>query len=72
MDISVTSHLLLTEVALSPTGGEFIEITNPGSTDVSLADYYLSDSGEYWKLPAGVPAITASDFIAEFPMTATI
>ena len=72
MAVSVTAHLLLSEVALTPTGGEFIEITNPNTTDVSLADYYLSDSGDYWKLPAGVPAISTSDFIVEFPMTATI
>jgi uncharacterized protein len=72
MDTSVAAHLLLSEVALTPTGAEFIEITNPNATDVSLADYYLSDSGEYWKLPGGIPTINASDFIVEFPMTATI
>jgi len=73
MDVVLpAAHLLLTEVALTPTGAEFIEITNPNATDVSLADYYLADTGEYWKLPAGLPAINVTDFIVEFPMTATI
>src|SRR5262245_3303629 len=47
--------LLLTEVVLAPTGGEFIEVTNPTSGTVDLATYYLSDSGLYWKLPGGAP-----------------
>jgi uncharacterized protein len=72
MDMPGSAHLLLSEVTLTPAGAEFIEITNPNATDVSLADYYLADTGEYWKLPGGVPAINVSDFIVEFPMTATI
>lgn len=70
MDMPQATHLLLTEVTL--TGAEFVEVTNPNATDVSLADYYLSDNGNYWKLPGGVPTINVSDFIVEFPMTATI
>jgi len=67
-----TGHLLLTEVELTPTGAEFIEITNPTSDPVALATYYLSDNGNYWKLPAGVPAVAVSDFIVKFPATAMI
>lgn len=59
--------LLLTEVVLAPTGGEFVEITNPTSGTVDLSTYYLSDSGLYWKLPGGAPTLDANDFIAKFP-----
>src|SRR5690348_4476419 len=44
-------HLLLSEVCLSPSGSEFIEITNPTGATVDLSTYYLSDNGNYWKLP---------------------
>lgn len=67
-----TGHLLLTEVMLSPTGSEFIEFTNPTSDPISLGHYYLSDNGNYWKLPAGVPTMPVGDFIVQFPSTATI
>src|SRR6476661_8109766 len=40
-------HLLLSEVCLSPTGSEFIEITNPTGATVDLSTYYLSDNGNY-------------------------
>src|SRR5262245_14846238 len=65
-------HLLLSEVTLQPALGEFIEIVNPTASAVSLADYSLADSGDYWRLPAGAPTINVSDFIVEFPMTAMI
>ncbi|HEY5947430.1 MAG TPA: lamin tail domain-containing protein, partial [Kofleriaceae bacterium] len=66
------AHLLLTEIALAPPGGEFVEITNPSTAAVSLAGYYLADNGDYWKLPAGAPTINISDFIVAFPATAMI
>ena len=71
-DPTVLRHLLLTEVVMTPPGSEFIEITNPNATDISLADYYLADTGEYWKLPAGAPTINISDFIVKFPAGAMI
>jgi hypothetical protein len=60
-------HLLLSEVALGPGGSEFIEIDNPTAAAVDLANYYLSDSGAYYKLPAGAPGLGTSDFIVKFP-----
>ncbi len=45
-------HVLLSEVALGPGGSEFIEIVNPTSATVDLANYYLADSSAYYKLPA--------------------
>jgi uncharacterized protein len=74
LDASVTNqrHLLLTEITLTPTGAEFIEITNPGTQPVDLTKYYLSDNGNYFKLPLGAPAISQGDFIVQFPAAATI
>jgi hypothetical protein len=64
--------LLLTEVVLAPTAGEFIEIANPTGAAVALSNYYLSDNGNYFRLPAGVPTVDSSDFIAKFPAGASI
>lgn len=61
-----TGHLLLTEVCLTPAGSEFVEFTNPTTDPVDLSTYYLSDNGNYWKLPAGVPTVGVSDFIVQF------
>jgi hypothetical protein len=70
-------HLLLSEVKNTITGTEFIEIYNPGSTDVPLGDYYLADNAAYASLPIAhgdgtMPGVINSDFIARFPAGATI
>ncbi len=71
-------HLLLSEVKLRVTGQEFIELYNPTDDTIELANYYLSDTKEYAKLPGefGVgpaPGIdTRSDFIVRFPVQARI
>ncbi len=67
----ITGSLLISEVALNPAGGEFIEIINPTSSAVSLTDYYLSDSGNYFRLPAGT-TVPQSDFIIKFNAGASI
>lgn len=61
-------HVLLSEVMLGPAGGEFIEIVNGTDQAVDLSNYFLSDSGTYWKLPLGAAqAVTVnSDFVAQF------
>jgi hypothetical protein len=64
--------LLLTEVVLAPSTGELVEIANPTSQTVDLSTYYLSDSGAYFRLPAGAPTVDQSDFIVRFPAGATI
>jgi hypothetical protein len=66
------AHLLLTEVCLGPTGSEFVEIANTTGGAVDLSHYYLSDNGNYWKLPAGVPTVTTGDFIVKFPAGAQL
>lgn len=64
--------LLLTEVALQPSMGEFIEIANPNAQAVALATYYLADAGLYFRVPGGAPVIDSADFIARFPAGASI
>lgn len=71
-DVTPAGTLLLTEITMQPAGREFVEITNPTSADISLTDYYLSDAGDYWRLPGGIPTINVSDFIVEFPAAAMV
>ncbi|MBA2541248.1 MAG: lamin tail domain-containing protein [Deltaproteobacteria bacterium] len=65
------ASLMITEVALAPAGGELVEIANPTSQTIDLASYYLSDSGNYFRLPAGA-TVDSSDFIVKFPAGATL
>lgn len=64
--------LLLTEVVLAPSTGEFVEIANVGGTAVDLSMYYLSDNGNYFRLPAGAPTLDSGDFVVKFPAGASI
>jgi hypothetical protein len=66
-----SSPILLSEVVLSPTGGEMIEIVNPSNQEVNLSTYYLSDSGNYYTLPVQ-PSVQMNDFIVKFPPGAKI
>jgi len=73
------AKLLLTEISTLGTEQEYIEIYNPGSAEVDLSDYYLTDanysSGEqyYYKIGLGNPSQTTvgggafNDFHARFP-----
>ncbi len=64
--------LLLTEVVLAPSPGEFIEIANSGTQTVDLSTFYLTDGGSYFQLPAVVPTLDMGDFLVKFPAGATI
>lgn len=76
------SHLLLTEVVVTPTAAEFVEIHNPGTETVDLSKYYLTDAWfvpaggsphSYHLLPSGTLNITTNtDFCVKFPAGATI
>lgn len=70
--LQTSAKLLLTEIVLAPSTGEFIEIANPGSTPIDLAGYYLSDAGSYFRVPAGSPTVDSTDFIVKFPAGAQI
>jgi hypothetical protein len=66
------AKLLLTEIVLAPSTGEFIEIANPGSSPIDLSGYYLSDSGGYFRVPTDSPTVDSTDFIVKFPAGAMI
>ncbi len=66
------SHLVLSEITLAPSEGEFIEIYNPGDTAVSLDNYYLADNNSYAGLPESGLMIDLGDFIGRFPSGYTI
>jgi hypothetical protein len=65
------SPLLLSEVVLTPDAAEMIEIVNTSSQDVDLQTYYLSDSGNYFRLPKD-KTVDMTDFIVKFPAGAVI
>jgi hypothetical protein len=76
------AHLLVTEVAVTPTPVELIEIHNPGGSAVDLTNYYLTDAwfvpaggspSAYHLLPSGTFQITTNtDFCVRFPAGASI
>lgn len=72
--------LLLTEIVVQPTAGEFIEIHNPNQTAVDLSNVYLTDATYakggvyYYNIVTGANAGGGkfSDFHARFPDGASI
>jgi hypothetical protein len=67
-------HILISEVVVTPTGSEFIEICNPTPVAVGLGNTYLSDDWftttgvGYHKFPqAGYVVTTTTDFTVRFP-----
>ncbi|MCB9555529.1 MAG: lamin tail domain-containing protein [Deltaproteobacteria bacterium] len=60
-------HLLITEVAVSPTEAEFVEIYNPTTTAIPLENIYLTDRADYHMLPSGSLAAASFDFLLHFP-----
>jgi len=70
-------HLLINEVVLQPSAGEYILITNPTGGAINLSDYYLTDGTDktagkfYYNLPSGADywSSSSTDFIARFPDT---
>jgi MYXO-CTERM domain-containing protein len=68
---AAAQKLLLSEVVVSPTQGEYIAITNPNATPVDLTDFYLADYETYYNVVKST-APAAADFVVRFPMGATI
>ncbi len=72
--------LLISEVVVTPTAGEFIEIYNPNTTAVDLSNVYITDATfagggtYYYNIVTGTNAGGGSfgDFLARFPDGATI
>ncbi len=76
-------HLLITEFAVTPTEGEFIEIYNPTANSIDLTNYYVTDatfSGSetsppvyyYEIVEGGGGGGTFGDFNSRFPAGAEI
>lgn len=72
-------NLLITELAVTPTSAEFIEIHNKGGSTIDLSDVYLTDatfangSTYYYQLVTGGGGGGGfADFYARFPDGATI
>jgi len=66
------NHLLISEVFIGPSAGEFIEIVNRTGATIDLSNYYLTDFGQYWRTSQQVLQPPTSDFIVRFPAGATI
>ncbi|TDT16604.1 putative extracellular nuclease [Ilumatobacter fluminis] len=79
-DLPSPADLLLTEIVVTPTEGEMIEIFNAGSGSVDLSDVYLTDATfagggtYYYNIVTGSNAGGGgfSDFHARFPDGAMI
>lgn len=76
---AASAHLLITEVTVTPTDGEFVEIFNPSDSSVDLSDYYITDAiyandsePDYVNVVDGSYTPYDSDFLARFPTGATI
>ena len=65
-------HALLSEIVLVGVGAEFIEVTNPTAQAIALDQVYLSDVGDYWKLPVDGIVLNPADFIVKFPSGAML
>lgn len=69
---SCTLGLLLSEIVVTPTGSELIEIHNPTTATVSLDGVYLADYASYYLITTATGAPGASDFRVTFPASSTI
>ena len=66
------SKLLLTEVVVSATPAEYVEIYNPTSASVDLTNYYLADFDAYYALVTSTSPTSSTDFLVRFPAGSTI
>ena len=72
--VMAVDHLLINEVVLQPSAGEYISITNPTGAEINLSDYYLTDGTDkingkyYYNLPSDADYWSggSTDFIARF------
>lgn len=76
-------HLLITKMLYDAPGteehaasSEFVEIYNPTPNPISLNNYYVTDSLNYWRISEGsgglLNNITTSDFCYKFPAGYTL
>jgi len=65
-------HLLISELAVTPTAGEFVELYNPTANAIALDDVYLADYNTYYEITQGTAPSQNSDFAAHFPAGTSI
>ena len=73
-------HVIFTEVVLTPSDGEYVEISNPTESAVDLTNYYLTDGTDisssklYYNLPVedNYWSGSSTDFICRFPSGYTL
>ena len=73
-------HVIFTEVVLTPSDGEYVEISNPTESAVDLTNYYLTDGTDisssklYYNLPIedNYWSGSSTDFICRFPSGYTL
>ncbi len=75
-------HLLISEIRVTPTTGEFIEIYNPTSNTIPLTNYYIanfnfkgntaSDAKWYYEITTKNLTANDTDFIITFPIGSSI
>ncbi len=78
--IIAQNHILITEIVVTPTAGEFVEIYNNTGSAIDLTDYYLTDATHassgayYYNIVTGTNAGGGgfSDFHARFPAGSSI
>ncbi len=78
--IIAQNHILITEIVVTPTAGEFVEIYNNTGSTIDLTDYYMTDgtnaSGNeyYYKIVTGANAGGENiyDFHVRFPAGSSI
>ena len=73
------NHILITEIVVTPTAGEFVEIYNNTGSTIDLTDYYLTDgtsgtSEYYYNIVTGANAGGEEnyDFHVRFPAGSSI
>ena len=65
-----TEHLQFSRVVIKPDKAELISIFNPTNEPISLDNYYISDSPDYYKIQTEnnlSPGHVINDFMAKFP-----
>ncbi|MEZ4438464.1 MAG: lamin tail domain-containing protein [Polyangiaceae bacterium] len=60
--------VLLSELVVTPTDGEFIELYNPTTETVDLSNVYLADFNTYYLVTQGTATVVSSDFLVKFPL----
>jgi hypothetical protein len=61
------AHLLISEIVVTPTRAEMVEIWNPGQAAVDLDSVWLADFAEYHTVAQGTPSAGETDFAVSFP-----